>query len=306
MGRKFRKAFFISFLLFIIMYGIIGYYNIKKRNPEVTLKNNTEGKEDVLFLVLGIDGDDMTRSTDVRTDTMMLTKVNFKSGEVSILSIPRDTRVTISGGKGLGKINAAHKFGGAEASVETVKDLLNIDLQYYVKIDYQFVREVVDLIGGVEMDIPFHMKYDDPSDEPPLHIDIEEGRQVLDGDKGIQFLRYRKSNDGRGGYREGDIGRIKAQQEFIKAFMGQALKPINILKSPIAIGKYYKYVETNIPMKVAMKGVANSRKIKTENLNVTTLPGEGRYIDGISYFIYYEEPTKALIREMFENYLLIN
>ncbi|HLR33818.1 MAG TPA: LCP family protein [Tissierellales bacterium] len=304
MGRKFRRAFFISFLCFIILYGLIGYYTVKKRNPDVTLGKNIENKDEILFLVLGIDGNDMTEATDVRTDTMMLAKLNFKSGELSILSIPRDTRVMLKSGEYAGKINAAHKLGGAEESIKTVKELLDIDLEYYVKIDYQFVREVVDLIGGVEMDIPFHMKYDDISDEPPLHIDIEEGRQVLDGDKAIQFLRYRKSNDGSGGYKEGDVGRIKAQQEFIKAFMGQVLKPSNILKSPMAISKYYKYVETNIPMKIAFKGAFSGRKIDTEDLNINTLPGEGRYIDGISYFIHYEEPTQALIKEMFENHIL--
>lgn len=305
MGRKFRRAFFISFFFFILLYGIIGFYTIKKRNPKVTLNETTESKDEVLFLVLGIDGNNMSESTDVRTDTMMLTKVNFKTGDLSILSIPRDTRVVSESGEGVSKINAAHKFGGAEASVDAVRELLNVDLKYYVKIDYQFVREVVDLIGGVEMDIPFHMKYDDPSDEPPLHIDINEGRQVLDGDKAIQFLRYRKGNNG-GGYKEGDVGRIKAQQEFMKAFMGQALRPINLLKSPLAIGKYYKYVETNIPMKLAAKGVLNARKIDSENMNLTTLPGEGRYIDNISYFVHYEEPTKVLIRKIFENHLLTN
>lgn len=305
MGRKFKRAFFISFLLFIFIYGIIGYYTINKRNPDDRVNEATEIQDEIIFLVLGIDGNDMNESNDVRTDTMMLTKLNFKSGNLSILSIPRDTRIISNGGEGISKINAAHKFGGAEASVEAVRELLKIDLEYYVKIDYQFVREVVDLVGGVEIDIPFHMKYDDPSDEPPLHIDIEEGRQVLDGDKAIQFLRYRKGNNGRG-YKEGDIGRIRAQQEFIKAFMGQALRPINLLKAPIAIGKYYKYVETNIPVKLVAKGTFNARKINPENLNITTLPGEGRYINGISYYIHYEDSTEALIREMFKSHILIN
>ncbi len=298
MSKKFRRTFFVSFLCFIIIYGMIGYYNVKSKSSGAALDDSATSSDEILFLVLGIDGNDMSKSNDVRTDTMMLTKVNFKSGEVSVLSIPRDTRVILRGRDSSSKINAAHKFGGPELSVEAVRDLLGVDLKYYVKIDYKFVREIVDLIGGVEVDVPFDMQYDDISDDPPLHIDVKEGRQVLDGDKSIQFLRYRS------GYKEGDIGRVKAQQQFIKAFMVQALKPQNILKAPVAAWKYYKYSETNIPMKLITKGVINSRKIDTENLKVTTLPGEGRYIDGVSYFTHYEEQTRSLVNEMFENYIL--
>lgn len=305
MSKKFRRTFFISFLCFLLAYSAIGYFIVKGRSEEVLGDDEFEDTGDeVLFLVLGIDGDDLSKAKDTRTDTMMLTKVNFETGKVSILSIPRDTRVNIRGRSGLSKINAAHKFGGPELSVETVRDLLGIDLEYYVKIDYRVVREVVDLIGGVELDVPKDMEYEDPTDDPPLYIDLKKGRQVLDGDKSIQFLRYRKDNNGKGGYKEGDIGRIKAQQQFIKAFVEQSLKMRNILKLPRMASKYYKYVETNMPINIVTKGAKSARKMDAESINATTLPGEGKYIGGVSYFIYYEGETDILVEEMFGKHSL--
>jgi len=96
---------------------------------------------------------------------------------------------------------------------------MGIPINYYVVIDYKNVAKIVDSMGGVPMDIPFHMKYSDPYDKPPLYINIQKGQQVLDGNQAVQFLRFRQGGPGYSGYPEGDISRIKAQQMFmINAF----------------------------------------------------------------------------------------
>ena len=110
------------------------------------------------------------------------------------------------------------------SSVKAVKDLLGIDLEYYVKVDlYNIVKEMVDIIGGVDIYVPMDMKYSDPVADPPLYIDLKKGYQTLDGDKALQFLRFRK------GYADQDLGRIRAQQEFMKAAIEKALRPANIV-----------------------------------------------------------------------------
>lgn len=311
MKKKFTRTFFISFLCFVVAYGGIGYYFMNHRSEEVIgeeeekeIDNHFDEKNQILFLLLGVDAKDVSKSKGTRTDTMMLVNIDFNTGDVKILSIPRDTRVDIRGLSGKRKINAAHANGGPELSVKTVQDLLGVDLDYYVKVDYKVVKEVVDAIGGVEMDVPMNMKYDDPTADPPLHINLGKGVQVLNGDKSLQFLRFRK------GYKDADIGRIKAQQQFMKAFMEQALKPKNLLKLPKMISAYYKYVDTNIPMGTLTKMAFSANKINTESIRAETLPGVGKdlYPSGkrVSYWIYDIQETDVLVQEMFSNYLKQN
>lgn len=109
---------------------------------------------------------------------------------------------------GAKKINAAYGAEGIIGTANSVSDVLyGIPINYYAVVDYDSVKTIVDGIGGVPVNVEKAMKYDDPMDKPPLHINIPAGEQVLDGEHAIQYLRYRK------GYREGDIGRVKAQQE---------------------------------------------------------------------------------------------
>lgn len=226
MKRKFIKAFLISLICFVLAYTGFGYFVLNNGIGNSKEKNRTSDKNEILFLLLGIDAHDLTEEKGARTDTMMLVKVNTSEEKVDILSIPRDTRIYIPGQESMGKINSAHAHGGSELAVKTVSELLGLDLDYYVKLDYKIVEESVDEIGGVEVEVPQDMYYEDLAAEPPLVIDLKAGTQILDGQKSLQFLRFRK------GYKDADLGRIKAQQQFVKAFIEQALKPKNLLKLP--------------------------------------------------------------------------
>jgi len=215
------------------------------------------------------------------------------TGSVSVLSIPRDTKVYIRGRENQERINHAHAYGGPDLSIKAVKDLLGVDLDYYVRVDYKFVEKYIDLIGGVEVDVPMDMDYEDLVADPPLRIHLKEGRQVLDGDKSLQFLRYRK------GYKDADLGRIRAQQQFVKATIEQTLKPRNIVKIPQIVNNYYKYIDTNIPLNVIMKFAMKAKDIDTENVQMATLPGEPKTINGIAYYIPYVDESQELARNMF-------
>lgn len=298
MRKKFFKSFFISFLIFVFIYSGTVYYlanaddedNVDSTFFDSISEDNNEG---LTFLLLGIDTKDLSVDSKERSDTMMLCNINRSTGKISILSIPRDTRAFIRGRKSEEKINHAHAYGGPELSVKAVKDLLGIDLDYFVRVDYKIVKEYVDLIGGVEVDVPQNMHYEDPTADPPLYIDLKEGRQVLDGDKSLQFLRFRK------GYKDQDIGRIRAQQQFIQATMKQSLKPGNIIRLPQIISTYYKYVDTNIPLDQILIYATKAKDFSSDNMEMATIPGEPKTINGISYFIPYEEETGELVRNMF-------
>ncbi|HAE91799.1 MAG TPA: LytR family transcriptional regulator [Tissierella sp.] len=311
MKKKFILSFILSLICFTLVFKLFGDKiflgknsipvtdNVPQKELDLGEDNKIEKRveNEILFLMMGVDANGTGEYKNIRTDTMMLFKVNFQNGEINLLSIPRDTRVLVKGKKD--KINHAHSYGGPELTMKTLRDFLNLDIDYYVKVDYRAVMEIVDAIGGVEIDVPQRMKYDDTTPGiPPLHINLKKGLQKLDGKKAHDFLRYRK------GYAEGDIGRIKAQQMFMKELIKQTLKPKNIIKLPKFIETYYDYVETNIPFKVIAKGALSATKIDLENMTTNTIPGEGQRISGADYWIYYKEETKKLVEEMFGDYLL--
>ncbi len=286
MRKRFFKAFFISLLIFSILWtGII--YKLINDEAEYTgnfIQRIIKSPDEITFLLLGVDTNDGSKSGS-RTDTMMLFKVDKKTGKISVLSIPRDTRTRIRGRAQEEKINHAHAYGGPELSVKAVKDLLGIELEYYVKVDYQIVKEFVDLIGGVEVDVPMDIK----------GTNIKKGVQVLNGEQALQFLRFRK------GYQDQDLGRIRAQQQFIKAAAKQTLKVSNVGKIPQMIKSYYNNVETNIPLDLILKFAASAKDYDLDGMKMATLPGKPAYINGISYFICDEEQAEILVKELFED-----
>lgn len=314
-----KKKFIISFLISILSFSLIFMGLNKKSNiktnfipSEVDAQDTNDDLEDdaveqkvkneILFVLLGVDAKDVKKSTGTRTDTIMLFKVNFDTGGTKLLSIPRDTRVLIN--NNMDKINHAHSNGGVKLTMKTIRDFLNLDVDYYVKVDYEVVKDVVDAIGGVEIDVPQKMEYIeyDPS-VPPLNINIKKGLQVLDGKNAHDFLRWRTNNDMTRGYPMGDIGRIQAQQYFMKELIKQTLKPKNIIKLPKLIEAYSENVETNIPLSIMAKGAMSAKKIDVENMKTATIPGEFLELE-TSYWEYYKNDTKSIVEEMFGEYLI--
>lgn len=254
--------------------------------------SDNEG-DSINFLLLGVDSKDVSQNGNTRSDTIMLFNVNKNTGDINILSIPRDTRASIEGRKYQEKINHAFAYGGPDLLVDTASNLLGIDIEYYVVADYNFVKQFVDLIGGVEMDVPVDMAYKDST----ITIDLKAGRQVLDGDKSLQYLRFR-------GYPTADIGRVAAQQKFMKAMISQAISPKNIIKVPQMFSAYNNNIETNMPSSIVAKYGLRAGKYDLDNINAVTLPGEPAYINGISYYIHYEEQTKSIVQEIFNKEII--
>lgn len=308
------KKFLLSFLISSLVFGFVfvGLDKILFTSENLPVATNGEDedideekpepkhKDEILVLLMGVDAKDVKKSKGTRTDTMMLVKVDFESGKINLLSIPRDTRVLVRGK--LDKVNHAHAYGGPELSIRTVREFLNVDLDYFVKVDYKAVMSIVDAIGGVVIDVPRNMSYYDPTADPPLNINLKKGVQELNGQQAHDFLRWRKNNALTSGY--GDIGRIESQQMFVKELVKQTLKPKNIFKIPQLIETYYDYVETNIPLKVILKGAMSAKNIDIENMETLTVPGEGKRIEKLDYWIYNEDETKNITEEMFGDYLL--
>lgn len=334
MKKKFTIAFLcamIAFSTFYIYAEVVGAKNPFKNlfaketdEPEVNVeedenKEKDEQEEDIkvpkekisgelFFVVMGVDGDDVKDISKVkgqRTDTMILTKLNFDTGEIVMMNLPRDTRVN-SKKYGVMKLNAGHAKGGNEGIISEIRDLTNLDLRHYVKVDYEAVRNLVDAIGGVEFDVPVHMYYYDPSADPPLDIDIKQGLQVIDGPTSIKFLRWRHNSDmTTGGYGDGsDLARIKTQQQFIQATIKQALSFKNLFKLPTILKRVLPNVDTNISIEKMIAAAASADKLNVDNITSLTLPGEAGYIGQTSYFIADKAADKEAFKQYFGNYYM--
>ena len=305
MRKKKKKRFkirpiIIVMAIILLMGGFINRYKANSfnftdenggwMNPfDIFEKKN----ERVNVLVFGVDSSSKEESDRSRSDSIMLVTIDAEREKPAVISIPRDTRVKIPGRKNFDKINHAHAYGGPELLVETVEQLFDININYYVRINYNAVIEVVDALGGVEIDVPLNMKYSDPYATPPLNINIKKGLQVLNGEQSVQFMRFRK------GYANQDLGRIQAQQQFVHALLDKVISPSTILKVPELIDIVYKNVDTNIPKKEMISLGLAASSIDTENLNKITLEGTPKTMSGISYYVVEEES----INEMKTNYL---
>ena len=240
--------------------------------------------------MLGVDSLDSRKADNARSDTIMVVNVDCKSGKVNIISIPRDTYSSIKGYKKT-KINHSFKYGGSELTLDTVNNLLGTDIKYYVTVDYRFVEDVVDKIGGVTVDVPLDMNYEDPTADPPLKIDIKEGTQTLKGNDAIGFLRYRK------GYPDADLGRVKAQQQFMSSLLSKMKEPKTLLKAPLLMSSYVNYSENNIPAKKLAKIAIKMRGITSEDIVTNTLPGIPKYMGGVSYFVPDDNKIQVMLLE---------
>jgi LCP family protein required for cell wall assembly len=181
------------------------------------------GKDSVNLLVLGCDEDWYYKGSQLihpqaRSDMMLVAKLDFKNNRISGVSIPRDTLAHPQGYRRQ-KINAFHVVGGAKASKAAVESILPVDIDRVVVLDYGAFQEMVNMVGGVRLDVPKAMDYDDNAGH--LHIHLKPGVQVLDGSKAEDFVRFRHSDS--------DYMRQSRQKDFLLAFKNSMIRHPGLL-----------------------------------------------------------------------------
>lgn len=293
--KHFVKVFFICLICFLLI--IVGGLFLLNGNL-------TDGSADAfdIFKILSSDMDNRINVLvlgleNTRSDTIMIASYNTKTKTGDVISIPRDTYVDRDGfvNSGNNKINSVYTVKGIEGLSEIILNMTGIKIDKYVTIDYDGVRAVVDAVGGVEVDVPFHMRYTDPYSNPPLDINIPPGEQLIKGDRAMEFIRFRKTNyAGYSGYANGDLGRIEAQQGFVKAAIKKALS----FKLPLVVKEVYPYVDTDFTLTEATSLAMGS--ISTENVNFHTLPGHTQTLNGLSFYILDTQATKDLVYSILE------
>lgn len=227
-----------------------------------------------------------------RTDTIMVMSYDKEEKNANILSIPRDTYYPRDGYErpDSKKINAAFSSDGIEGLIEITQDILKMPIDKYVIFDYAGLISCVDLMGGVDVNVPFRMQYSDPYDDPPLIIDIKEGFQTLNGAEALKFLRYRK------GYANQDLGRIDAQQQFIKS----AVKKSLTLQLPSIIKEAYSHVQTNFSLTELIGLTKDLIGFSTENIDSRILPGIETPLEGLSFYIPDGDEIKNIVYTIYK------
>lgn len=245
------------------------------------------------ILFLGIDD---KRDSASRTDTILLVAADPNTGSAGILSIPRDTRVYIPERDRWDRINAVHAYGGPQLTVKTVENFLGVDIDYYIETDFAGFSRIIDTLGGVEIDVDTDMFYVDTAQD--LYIDIKAGRQVLDGETALQYVRYRD--------RLGDValvnphyevydGRVERQRKFLMAVIDEILQPSTLLKLPRLLGQVWDAVETNIPWTTALKLAFAANRFTMDKIETAILPGTSERINGAWYWLADPDRTQEVV-----------
>lgn len=268
------------------------------------------------FLLYGVD------EKGTRTDLILVGTIDATDGELSIISLYRDTFTTLTDtnvnllnqknyyypyDKNL-KLNQVYHYGkdiGHTLLVNQIEETLNIKIDYYGKVDFQGFIEIIDDIGGIDYDVPSRMYYNDPTQN--LVIDLDMGLQNLSGYDAMGLLRYRKSdlkNPLSKGYSNGDIGRVYVQQDFLKHLLKTLISTETIM-SNFTDYLYFALnrIETNIkfwdiPELLAYVLTLDENELEY-SIKMYTISGTTKSILGQSYFLQDEDNLKKLVREIF-------
>lgn len=237
------------------------------------------------------------------TDTIILASYDPKTQEAALLSIPRDTFVgdDPAYASAWDKLNAVYQTG-PENTLAEVRDLTGINVQYYLKVDTEALKALVDEIGGVYFDVPIDMYYTDRGQN--LYIDLEAGYQLLDGDKAEQLVRFRHNNDGStypADYGIEDLGRMRTQKEFLAELLKQCIEKMDLNTILGFLDIAEQYVETNLDFDAIKDYIPYILEYNVDELKTDTLPGESVLTNGTYVYLVDEEKSQEMINELFYN-----
>ena len=211
----------------------------------VNLPPKWEGKERVNILMLGGDARDSDENGIARSDSLLVVSVDPQTKKAHLFSILRDTYVDIPG-HGKGRINTAITSGGPNLAMETAGNLLGLDIQYYVYAEFEGFKSLIDAMGGIEFEVEKNMRYTDNADGNRYDIDLKKGLQVLDGDKALQYVRFRHDA-------MSDFTRTERQRNFMKAVADEMQSTWNLIRMKEILESVQPFIETNLTVNDMLK-----------------------------------------------------
>jgi LCP family protein required for cell wall assembly len=309
---KYRNIFKqVIIWLLVVLLAVVGYFiyyiakNISFINKGTQASQvNLDLTKNVNILLLGTDA--RTADEGARSDTIILVNIDPKNKKINVLSIPRDTRVDIPG-HGYDKINSAFNKdyfddGGADLTIKTVESLLGLPengIPFYAVVNFEGFEKVIDAIGGVTIDVKERMYYYSWTGD--VKIDLQPGVQHLDGEKALEYARFRF--DAYGDFTvdsEGNVhGRIERQQELLKAIVDQTKDLRNLWRFPQVAKAVGEAVNTNLtPSQITKLGLL-LKDVGSSDVQVISFPGVPDLIDEISFVMPNYDKLKEIGSEYF-------
>lgn len=248
------------------------------------------GQSSVTVLLLGSDEnrDNQKRiyTKRTRSDTIMLAHFDFVNRRISVLSIPRDTRLHIPD-HGTHKINSAMALGGPELTAETIREWLEVPVDHYVVIYYSVFRRAVDLLGGITVYVDKPLHYDDNWGD--LHVHLEPGWHHLNGEQALGYVRIRNVDS--------DLGRIERQQKFLAAVKEHFRHPSTYLKLPQLLDAVDENLKSSLSYGQMLALAWFAKSVPSSNIQMATLPCR----PGRAYVYADEEKTRELLDKLFRD-----
>lgn len=287
-----KKHIFLKLclVLAILAGGLVGLFFSMLEQPMTDMPIGSRKAGASTILLCGTDED------GYRTDTMMLLYVNAREHAMNLVSLPRDTLTWTTAGE-YAKLNSAFgRNNGAEDPengmyelMGYVADLIGYRPDGYMLIDLDIFIDAVDLMGGVDYNVPMNMYYEDPSQD--LYIDLPAGLQHLDGYQAMGLVRYRS------GYADQDLGRVDTQRDFLAACIDQWLSPSSLLKAPRLLKLLEKYTISDLKTGNLLWLAWNGWRAGFGNLESGTLPGYADMRDGVSYYVLNPYEVAYLVND---------
>lgn len=311
--RKLRKrVFFVLIPVLALFLGVIGYGTYLYMKADSVLSDSyveedvekSDRREEavdpkvdnVSILIMGIDANDHRDNAEVaRTDALMVATLNEEDKSVNLISIPRDSYVHIPEVGYESKINHAHAYGGPRAAVETVENLLEIPIDYWVRVNFHAFVDVVDALGGITAEVPYEFRESNSMDQRDA-IHLLPGEQELDGEEALALARTRKMDN--------DIERGKRQQDIIKAMVDKTVSVSSILKFDDVIEAVGSNMKTNMSfseMRSFLSYGTNGGDLKIDSM---TLEGTD-YQPGSTYYWQLDEVALNETKSMLQDHLEI-
>lgn len=316
-----RKFLWISVAVLVPVFVIIGYFGFPLIKFGMTIHNNSqvkqfkstpsnstkeeqkppeyevpewEGKERVNILLLG--GDGRSENDPGRSDTILVASIDPVTKQVHLFSILRDTYVDIPN-HGKSKINAALAYGGPKLVMKTVSDFTDLPIHYYFYVDLDSFIALVDAIGGIELEVEKDMKYTDTADKQEYQIDLKKGLQHLDGNKALQYVRFRHDA-------LSDYTRTERQRKFLQAVASKMQSVSSLAQLPNILDKIAPYIETDMDLGQMIKLAVLGYKTKANEIKSIQLPPmellKEETINGASVITVNKDQLQQYIQEQFE------
>lgn len=258
-----------------------------------SMQTPSEIKEKVVtFLVLGIADDPEERESTSLTDTIMVATVDVEKKSVSVLQIPRDTYV--GNETSTGKINAIYKqsssswdYAGLRGLTQMIHEMFQLNIDHYVTVQMDGFKELVDLIGGVTMDVPVDMELNGTV--------VKAGTQTLNGEQAIAVVRTRNV------YANADLGRMNTQKLFLQALIEKCLD-LDLVTMTRMIPTVMANITTDLTAGDMLGYINVAKGMSTENIVFNTVPGYGDMVSGQSVYVVDAQETADLLNEQFRPY----